>query len=584
MDAKLYNRQGITLSSNTGIVQPKKENTQNKMLGRVFSEIARETGRLSRENYALGRAQLINDVLTTAYEQAPDNPKQFNDLVQSGFEKGLEGLDENTKQKIYNAANDKVKNLQIRVGNNLNKKLDAENSQRVAGMAEDALYGLNGIADLNQQIADSIINGDPREKIDSLIKSKNKRIAQYRSLASAKNMRGGLILGKGALRELSKTNESVMYETIQDNILNMDINELKKFDSESFQDRKGFLEKTGLSQSSYAKLTNVIKRQGKLFDENYKREVKSQNEIEVAKMLSYYNEETMQELKGSIPKEMYTKLEEMKKNSEGVSYNPALMTNEDDVFLNEFAEIFDVITAKDDGSTNFKENKILSAIDAKNAITKLRKKGISEDIAQVIDNTLTQGLTDSVFSETLSNNITKDSALYKTIMGNKGLQYALGARDLDYQRVGYASSGYDRQIQEAIARGDLVETDVKGSHVKARITSKDNIQGLLTDRIMKDSRNVATNGINDILRVASQAQNYPDDVKKEIYQKEVVPIIDKLNKDIIKTKISPIINRPTMDNAEKELKEKGFALIPLGTKVVKFLGWTSDDIILEDMY
>lgn len=596
MVAKLYERRGVTLTNATGIVKAEKPNT---IATHIFGAIARETDRLSRENYSLGKAKLINDVLSTAYEQAPDNPKQFNELVQSGFDKGLQGLDDNTRKKILQSANDKVKSLQVRVGNNLNRRLDAENTERVVNLANDAVYGLGGIYDLNQRISEAIINGGSRDDVDNLIQQKNKVIAKYNNLASARNMNGRNILGKNAMFQFAKENETGMLNAVKDSILNMDIDQLRDFDERTLQNKKGFLEKTGLSEKSYSALESLVKKQGKRLDENYKRELKTQAQHNLAALYSSIDPEALAANKGLIDDRIYKEFEGMIKLAQENPVNPALMTNEDDNFIDQYSMIFDVITSKPDGRDDYNDRLLEAGVQAKKGLIEYRKnKGSTDEISQIIDTMLTDTITDQMFADTLNETFSEGTALHSLIKDNEffykkgktlseatkqnqGLIYdILEPTGLSKTRRNIINTTNSAMIRAAQERGDFVDIQVKDGVQQAQIIKKEDIIG---EDIQKRKKETLKNGILAMMSMRASADFLDEEQQEEVYN-QISKYGRELNKEMIRINASPIINEPTMQRLEKELAQGKKALFNIGTRVLEFLGFSDNDIIVKEEY
>ena len=605
---KLYNRRGATLQGDR-IRMPAK---RSRIWEKAFDIVARETNRIAKENYSLGKTQLINDVLTTAYEQAPDNIKQFNELVESGFEKGLQGLDTRTQNLIKESANNKVKSLQLKVGQNLNNKLDAENSERVLNMANDTLYGLGGLYDLNQRISDAIISGD-RETVDQLVELKNNAMKKYNTLAQAKNMRGKSILGKNALSGFQKENESGLYAAFQDQIFGMDVNELKNFDETTLQNRRGFLEKTGLSATTYDKLVKLVKSRGKELDENYKREVRSQNQLDLAMQFSDYNPEIMEKAKEFIPSDVYDVVKKSVEKAQSTPVNTSLRTTEDDNFNNQFALLYDVLMSKPDGSEDYNDRLLKSAAQVKNSLTRYRQlEGSNEGLGTVIDNFLMESLVNKTFGDVIRPSFEKGTALYELIESSPYYQrqaYEVSEKDAGdvslvdtiFSNLAAPTQQQRRAIDKILSANNPYYTNeniVLGIHSRQDLSktarNKDktyfqntyrvvNSRDVLTPAIQKQKQKVLMDGMAGIMSMVTAAKNLPEEQQAQVYD-NIHNYIDEMNKEVIRINSSSVINRPTFNRLEKELANGKEALFNIDSRVLRFLGFTDNDIIIDEEY
>ena len=97
MAIKLYQRQNPTIQG-IGIIQPQQSN-MGSQIASGLNTYANKIQRAAEDNFALGKAQVINDITTQAYEIAPDDVAKFNELVEKGLQKSFKGLPDDVQTK-----------------------------------------------------------------------------------------------------------------------------------------------------------------------------------------------------------------------------------------------------------------------------------------------------------------------------------------------------------------------------------------------------------------------------------------------------------------------------------------------------
>lgn len=560
----LYNRHGVSYSG-MDIKQPEKE---KNTLGAVFDAISKTTENLAKQNYALGKAEVINSVTQTAYETAPDDPKKFNELINSGFEKGLQGLDDNTKKAVLEAANDKVKLLQARVGTNLNKKLDKENSERVINLANQTLNGVGGLLDNNRQLVNALMVGD-LELTDKLVKQRDENYRKLENYANATNMRGSYILGKNAAKNMRQTSEEGMISALRDEMYNMSYEELKNFDESTFQDRKRFMLKTGLSDKGYSTFEREITSRRKALSDEKKREVVDKAYFDTFHMTSDYNPETMAEIKASGAlgdkyddfEKLINETQEINSGKEKVKRqgNNALRLSEDEQMIAEFGQILPVLASTDDGSEDYKGKLLAAFSQAQRGINVIRKKnGISEERAQIIDRMLTEATTNQMFADALHYSF-GEGTLAREFVENAGMPKK-GVFDQ------FGAGG----IKKAI---DFIspETGKTLSYINDVLSRNREYDYLINEQTREKANKIAMETVTQM----SHAINNEDYAM-------VQKLGEELNKELLKLKYEFAINPQEFTRLEKQLTEGKHAYFTYGNTVYEFLGFGSKDIFVEE--
>lgn len=555
MPLKLYQRRGALLQGKS-IEMPTPEKKANNLWGEIFDNVSKTTAKLSAENYALGKAKLINDVLNTAYEQAPDNPKQFNDLIKSGFEKGLVGFDDKLKNDIYAAANDKVKMLQVKVGNNLNKRLDAENTQRIVNLANDAIYGSSGIIATNQMIADAIQYKEDPQKVQNLIDQRNKTIARLQSFANAKNMKGGYVIGSAKMRAAMVNPSTGMYDTILNSFEDMDIEALKEYDNYTFNKKDEFMKATGFSESEYSKMDKAIKKRRKLLDENDKREINRQNWYDSINYIYTRNPETLENIKSTIGDDNYKALQDLADFEDKHPINPALIMDKDVNMIKQFNKITKVLGSKNDGTEEYNDNLLKATIEAGKALSDFTSKyGAPEDSIQTMRKILVSAASNEQFAGALNMLNEENTALGQEIRN--------------------------------FAKETLFETDLKkgGLLINKDIKNQDKpdiaLRKMSLTNRQKTGAKIASDAIAEIAKVASQAYNTNDPEQIKIIMDNARKVRDYANKEIIKNNVSAVIPPEEMNRLERELSEGKRAFFEYNGNVYEFFGFGKNGIFYK---
>lgn len=560
---KLYSQQGVTLKNPAGIREP--ETVKNPFI-KILDKTAAVTAKLSKQNYALGRAQLITDVLDNAYQNAPDNPEQFNELVKSGFEKGLTGLSDTTKKDIYATADDKIKALQIKVGNNLNAKLDAENTNLILDRADKILNSEGGIFSLNKQIANGIISGESRDEIDQYINIQNQNKAQLEALAKAKNLKGNYIINAKDIRKAIDEGEYNMYDELNEGLRGLDYESLKRFDEEVFQDRERFLKKTGLTSKTYDQLSKNIKNMRKDLNAADQREIKSARNFDVLQYVTSSNPEYLTQNKEAIlkmknGKELYKRLEGLQKGEGTV--NPALVTDEDANFINNFNALTRVINSQNDGSEDYDSKLMADIITAQESVNEYRKKyGASDETVDAINEILINSAADQVYADAMK--INENNALYKII--NTVNQKGETEKSTRFMRLyGLPGAAMDFAFNTVTSLIDPTKREI--------FLNEPDYEGM--NHIAHDTI-LAMNAVARQLRQPGLSQE-----DKETIFNQVKAIEAEGNRAIIRRKYRHIIPEAEMQRLESENAQGRTALFKFHGSMVGFEGFTDDDIIIK---
>ena len=87
----------------------------------------------------------------------------------------------------------------------------------------------------------------------------------------------------------------------------------------------------------------------------------------------------------------------------------------------------------------------------------------------------------------------------------------------------------------------------------------------------------------EIMAMVTASKNLPEERQALIYQ-NIDKYIDEMNKDMIRANYSSLINGRTFYQIEKKLANGEEALFNYGSRVMRFKGFTDNDIIIEEEY
>ena len=116
---KIYQRQNPQLSRGPILkpLPPSKYSAQIQYATKIGTNAL---DRVAVENWTLGYANVVNDIVTQAYEKYPTDLAKFNDMVESGVLKATEKLPGSLSRKLRSGVETKALALQKKIKNNRN--------------------------------------------------------------------------------------------------------------------------------------------------------------------------------------------------------------------------------------------------------------------------------------------------------------------------------------------------------------------------------------------------------------------------------------------------------------------------------
>lgn len=568
--AKLYQKQNIQLSRGP-ITQPEKQAS----IGAAFAKFgAAALDQVAKNNFALGHANLVNSIITTAYEANPTDLKRFNEMVQSGIEKSTKNLPGEMSRKIRLDAEKKALALNKQIQNNMVKAANAELQKKTQTAVDDITGdGPMGMRALNDAMMDSFINRD-EEGAAATRQLWNLQHQRLSNLAELKNASGSYVIGTATERNLYKQGLFGKVDSFRHAIEQLPKDGLKKFDEEVFQNKDGFVKAYGIDDKTYDDLEKLMKARRKAFDAQDKREIKSQDYFKLSQLSAIGDDELADiEKRDSVTPETIELIKKAKRQAEkaGASKDAAYnFGDQNEGFLAAIMEMQDVVTSKDDGSPEYADRLLQAAAKADSALTKMYNAGLSEDATQLLRRGLTESVSSQDFAAILD---TSDSSFISEL--------TRGAKNDFDSRVAEQEAKIRAKYPDA-ATNPIVERQMVQElrALPTRTGDKINIgMGLnmrypeISENTKKGMRAYASQVYNAAMIQAAQGD----------YAGAMQTRADG-NRELIFMKYGQWIPRHRFDELESELKAGRKAYITIGNSQYEYLGVSQNDIIVKGRF
>lgn len=568
--AKLYQRQNPLLQRGQ-IIQPEKQAS----IGAAFAKFgAAALDEVAKNNFALGHANLVNSIITTAYEANPTDLKRFNEMVQSGIEKSTKNLPGEMSRKIRLDAEKKALALNKQIKNNMVKAANAELQKKTQTAVDDITGdGPMGMRALNDAMMDSFINRDEEGAAATrqLWDLQHKRLS---NLAELKNASGSYVIGTATERNLYKQGLFGKVDSFRHAIEQLPKDGLKKFDEEVFQNKDGFVKAYGIDDKTYDDLEKLMKARRKAFDAQDKREIKSQDYFRLSQLSAIGEDELADiEKRDSVTPETIDLIRKAKRQAEkaGASKDAAYnFGDQNEGFLAAIMEMQDVVTSKDDGSPEYADRLLQAAAKADTALTKMYNAGLSEDATQLLRRGLTESVSSQDFAAVLD---TSDSSFISEL--------TRGAKNDFDSRVAEQEAKIRAKYPDA-ATNPIVERQMVQElrNLPSRTSDKINVgMGLnmrypeISENTKKGMRAYASQVYNAAMIQAAQGD----------YAGAMQTRADG-NRELIFMKYGQWIPRHRFDELESDLKAGRKAYITIGNSQYEYLGVSQNDVILKGRF
>lgn len=558
--AKLYQRQNIQLSRGP-IIQPEKQPS----IGAAVAKFGADTlDKIAKDNFALGHANLTNDIVNTAYTANPMNLKRFNEMVQSGIEKSTKNLPGDMARQIRLSAEKKANAFTAKIESNIRKAATAELEQNAQTLSDNITNGPNGLQDSNVGMMDCLINRDT-EGLKKFRENWNYQHQQLSSLADLKNpIDGSYVIGKEATRNMYKQGLFGKMDAFRAAIEKLSKDGLKKFDEEVFQDKKFFTEAYGIDDKSYDDMEKLIKARRKAFDDQDKRVIKDQAYFEMSK-LSQIDPAVLDDIEKSgvakpeTLKEIRKAIKEAQKTG---NPNAANYLDQNESFLAGLAELQDAIST-DDGSPEYNDRLLQTAAKISQNISKMHRNGLGDEQTQILNQALSGIVSDQNFAGALD--FSDSFLLSEIVRGAQNDYYNDIDRQKDVIKKKYPlaeKDGFQKSLMESELKSLPERTMFKHAIIDRPVRFTSNTQKALKEMAARYSA-----------QIIALEQIGQHDQAMELKQ--------AANKELIYLKYSDWIPRHEFDRMEHELTNGRKAYTTIGNSVFEYKGLSNNGVILE---
>ena len=558
--AKLYQRQNPLLQRGQ-IIQPEKQPSIGAAVAKFGADAL---DKIAKDNFALGHANLVNDIVNTAYTANPMNLKRFNEMVQSGIEKSTKNLPGDMARQIRLSAEKKANALTAQIENNIKKAAIAELEQNAQTLSDNITNGPNGLQNANIGMMDCLINRD-NEGLKKFRENWNYQHQQLSSLADLKNpIDGSYVIGEEATRNMYKQGLFGKTDAFRAAIERLPKDGLKNFDEKVFQDKKFFKEAYGIDDKTYDDFEKLIKARRKAFDEQDKRVIKDQAYFEMSK-LAQIDPAVLDEIEKSgvvkpeTLKEIRKAIKEAKKIGDP---NAANYLDQNESFLAGLAELQDAIST-DDGSPEYNDRLLQTAAKISQNISKMHKNGLGDEQAQILNQALSGIVSDQNFADALDFN---DSSLLSEIVRGAQNDYY---NDIDRQKDAIKKKyplaekdGFQKSLMESELKMLPQRTMFKHTIIDRPVKFTSNTQKALKEMAARYSANI----------IALEQIGQHD---------QAMELKQIANKELIYLKYSDWISRKEFDRMEREIKDGRKAYTTIGNSMFEYKGLSNNGVILE---
>lgn len=543
MAIKLYQRQNQQIQG-IGVIQPQ-QSTTGTQIASGLNSYAGKLQRLANDNFSLGKAQVLNDITTQAYQISPDNIDRFNELVQDGLNKSLQEIDEENQKKIRESIDLKLESVRHKIVQNKLTRLDKENKERVISNGNSILNGAGGIFETNNAIADYLYQtsnstGEARTRNAEFgkkhIANNKNNYKQLLALTTLKDTNGNPYLSQRDYESFVKQSKDNLIETLKQKIYSLNGEDLKTFYENTLQDNKA-MDSIGLSFDNAKSIRDYAKERAKEIGKDKELQIKYQSQYNAARMVINYNDEQAKELvsKGFMTNAMRKDL----KTASELDFNAMTVQDNDINVISQFALLNEVANSKDDGSEDY-NNKLLGLMaDATKSLNEfVKENGTSKEIFQASTNTMFNMVANSDIQEVLQPVYDENSLLGQTLN-----RYKTNSRsgNIDIFKD-YETKGFDNKVL----------------------------------------RETASKGLMTISLMASQLNNENlTDEQKNVIKDNIKQYRNELNKNMIKAKYSKQFTPDYLDELEILSNLGKDAMFMKNGITYQFMGYSNNDILVK---
>lgn len=568
--AKLYQKQNPQLQRSQ-IIQPEK---QASIGAAVANFGAAALDKVAKDNFALGHANLVNGIITTAYESNPTDIKRFNEMVQDGIKKSTKNLPGDFARKIRMDAETKARALNKQIQNNIVKAANAELKKKtMVGVDDITGNGPMSLSSLNAAMMDAFINRDEEGAATTrqLWDLQRQRLA---NLAEVQDANGNYIIGKESERNMYKQGLFGKIDAFRGAIEGLSADGLKKFDEEVFQNKEKFMEAYSIDYGTYDDMEKLIKARRKAFDAQDEREIKSQDYFTLSRLSAVGEDELADiENRGTVSPETIKLIKDAKKKAEkaGASENATFnFGDQNEGFLAAIMDIQEVVNSKNDGTPEYPEKLIQAGLRAENALSKMKKAGMDEDAVAVLSRGLRESIASQDFAAVLD---TSDSSFISEL--TRGAKHDFDSKMAEKEaeiRKKYGPNPNPIQERQMVEELRALPTYSQegapgfwGSRTPRTIAISSNT---------KKAMNAYASQVFNAAMIQAAQGDYEGAMKTRADG----------NRELIYMKYGQWIPRHRFEELESDLKNGRKAYITLGNSQYEYLGVSQNDIVVKGRF
>ena len=287
MAEKIYNKQSSSLQVQSPVAMPVDTGLSN-----MLSDRAVKASKVAGENFVLGQKMVMEGILDYGYTENPESPKEFLATTQEAFEKQVQGMPENMREKMADNFFISQKNYLLSVEDNFIKKQDAtlqENSMATVGQLTQSL-------NIAHQNLNNASVSDRKEEMMIARKSiydLERQIAQHANITKSD---GSFLYGSKARGSLQSGGEYNSQDTFEQSVDGLSGERLYEWDKSTFQNQKKYMNETGIDRDTYNNQSKYIADRLKAMDYEKDRVIKSTADFETANLIPNYNSDEYKKL------------------------------------------------------------------------------------------------------------------------------------------------------------------------------------------------------------------------------------------------------------------------------------------------
>lgn len=538
MADKIYNKRNISINApKLGAIAPQ---TFDKQVGALAGVVDKKFQSLAKDNYAMGHAIAINNSIKSAYESAPNDPKKFMELSRTNldaFKKTLPGSIQTELDKKYTTAS---LSALTQVESNYKKTQLNEFMQK-----NNVLLNQN-VGQYNFALAGEFQASLDRdsENEQKLIESRRNAYNTQVGLANAKLTDGTNVYTSSQIKAI--TSKDGQTEAFQNAIFGSNLEQLKKYDSEVFQNREQFMIDHDLDAKIYDSMSSLMGQRLKALGDDEKRIVKSQTYFDAQQSImdqdpvaydALMNNNVLDDTDKMIMGKIKSVYKDESTTRQGVK--DALMLEKTLVALNE--------STNDIKYTNDQDKAIQAWGNFSNQFQNLATStGMDvEDKRQTLDMAAKQ-FAEPAFAESLKPLVSTSTAI-------------------------------GRLITESIAESDAINNSAIPSSWKSSNIGMSKYREISAKNDIDKSMDYAKQNALDYAQTQAQvARDYANIGNYDMVKKT----ISDANKEVMKIRNYPFIPAEEFDRLEMELENNRPAITKIAGVLYEFKGYSNQSPIL----